>query len=61
MTIMLVLGSGDYAFDIDGTSTGIVGGHYAVVITAVVPEPDTAGLTTLGLLGLGILGRKRPN
>jgi len=41
--------------------TWAVNHHFHTKPVAAVPEPTTAALLSLGLLGLGMAGRKRPN
>jgi len=47
------LSAGEYSFSVTGVTTGRVGGSYTVGV-AVIPEPPTAALLALGLVGLAV-------
>lgn len=51
------VGDGTFAMQFDLVIPG--GGSTTLDSLAVVPEPETAGLMALGLLGLGFAGRRR--
>jgi hypothetical protein len=47
------------SFDASGFFVAKIDGHQDQLVAAPVPEPATMLLVGIGLLGLGVVGRKR--